>query len=267
MAANEEMPTKPTIVVDDYDKMKCDGSKKTVDCEVVRDSAPQVNPVTPIKFEIIVKPAVKSPPSISMSPLKPAPATVRCKLAEERRKSQEQELKSRLKERDEKILIAQKIKNESEEMKQRARKDLFEKKIKTSEEILAMQTQEKWKKAAAKARRLEEARKIAEENVAAKVKDAEQKLAKESVVSVELREKNLQKIIEKQQEHARKIKEAKEKVEQQERELRKEIEQKEITAQKKREELLEERKEQLRKQLMRVEERAAIKKREKESQG
>ena len=87
-----------------------------------------------------------------------------------------------MKEHDEKIQIAQKIKVESEEMKQKARKDLFERKIKTSEEILAMKTQEKWKKAAAKARRLEEARKLAEENAAAKVKDAEQKLAKESVV-------------------------------------------------------------------------------------
>ena len=41
MAANEEMPTKPTIMVEDYDKMKCDESKKTGDSDVVHDSAPQ----------------------------------------------------------------------------------------------------------------------------------------------------------------------------------------------------------------------------------
>ena len=41
MAANEEMPTKPAIMVEDYDKMKCDSSKTMSDNDVVRDSAPQ----------------------------------------------------------------------------------------------------------------------------------------------------------------------------------------------------------------------------------
>ena len=38
------------------------------------------------RLDIIIRPAVKRPPSITMSPIKPAPAEIRCKLAEERRK-------------------------------------------------------------------------------------------------------------------------------------------------------------------------------------
>lgn len=87
------------------------------------------------------------------------------------------------KERDEKIVAAQKIKQEIDEKKQKAIKEQYERKIKASEELLAQQNQKLSEKIAAKAKKLEEAKKHHDETIAAKIKDAEQKLAK-IVVSV-----------------------------------------------------------------------------------
>ena len=82
------------------------------------------------------------------------------------------------KERDEKIVAAQKVKQEIDEKKQKALKEQYERKIKASKVILAMQSQKLTEKCAAKAKKQEEARKQHNETIAAKIKDAEQKLAK-----------------------------------------------------------------------------------------
>ena len=95
--------------------------------------------------------------------------------------SLESGLVQKQKERDEKIVAAQKAKQESDEKKQLALKEQYDRKIKASEELLAQQSQKLSEKNAAKAKKQEEARKQHDETVAAKIKDAEQKLAKISV--------------------------------------------------------------------------------------
>lgn len=85
------------------------------------------------------------------------------------------------KEHDEKILAAQKYRQECDEKKQQALRAQYEKRIKASEENLALQNLKVSEKNAAIAKKHEEVRKAHEENIAAKKKDAEQKLAKTAV--------------------------------------------------------------------------------------
>jgi len=116
----------------------------------------------------------------------------------------------------------------------------------------------------------EEARKQHNETIAAKIKDAEQKLAKIPIYD-EVREKKKQEIVEKQQHHFNKIQEAREKVEQQEKEeneqKRKKREEKESMAQRKRETVIMNLKENLHKQNSRASEVHSEKKREKDVHG
>lgn len=88
------------------------------------------------------------------------------------------------KEHEEKIMAAQKTKQECDEKKQQAFKALYERKLKTSEELIASQNQKLQEKNAAKAKKIEEVKKAHYENLAARIKDAEQKLAKAAVNAI-----------------------------------------------------------------------------------
>ena len=137
--------------------------------------------LTPIKYEIIVKPATKTPPAIGISPVKTLPFDVRSKKAAEKRLSLELEIVSKCKKEEEKIMMAQRNRLESWEIRQKVLEEQFNKKLKTSEELLAIHEELQKKKVAAKAKRLEEAKRLHDENIAAKIKDAELKLAKTAV--------------------------------------------------------------------------------------
>lgn len=271
MADFEEMPMRQHLYQpNEPDENAPKSPEKAHDTCPSSIDAPQDSGKKLKRLDIIIKPAVKRPPAITMSPIKPAPAEIRCKLAEERRKSLESGLVQKQKERDEKIVAAQKIKQEIDEKKQKAIKEQYERKIKASEELLAQQNQKLSEKIAAKAKKLEEAKKHHDETIAAKIKDAEQKLAK-IVIYDEVREKRKLEIKEKQQHHFNKIQEAREKAEQQEKEeaeqKRKKTEEKEMLAKMKREAAILNLKENLHKQNSRASDVCTEKKRGKEMLG